>query len=265
MIVHKNQMKEYFSIGKVYFMSVVLLFATILCAYDGSDENECPIVMPNFDDMVLLTREERIRLMDQALRDALSQVQDCKQRLSDMQNQNNNNAADTDGSDNSDGESTDTSVNNESDGENDSEAEQSNTPNQAATPSSELSGTAIPAQQPPANLSDIEAMPSGDEQIAPPPSQTTIPSDELSGSEPVETEREDTISESSDNQPLIPSKIRDNKKTLDNGKLPEDIPPANNDDIIAGQIRAAALAEPDPQRQAKLWNEYRRYKGLPEK
>lgn len=48
-----------------------------------------------------------------------------------------------------------------------------------------------------------------------------------------------------------------------NGKLPEDIPPAENDDIIAKQLRQAAVDEADPETRAKLWNEYRRYKNLP--
>lgn len=47
------------------------------------------------------------------------------------------------------------------------------------------------------------------------------------------------------------------------GKPPEDIPPADNDDILAAQIRAAAEAESDPETKAALWNEYRKYKGLP--
>ena len=48
-----------------------------------------------------------------------------------------------------------------------------------------------------------------------------------------------------------------------NGKPPEDIPPAENDDIIAKQFRKAAEEETDPVTKAKLWNEYRRYKNLP--
>ena len=50
-----------------------------------------------------------------------------------------------------------------------------------------------------------------------------------------------------------------------NGKLPEDIPSVENDDIIAKQFRQAAMDETDPATKAKLWNEYRRYKGLPVK
>ncbi|MEH6497563.1 MAG: hypothetical protein V7740_17595 [Pseudomonas marincola] len=52
---------------------------------------------------------------------------------------------------------------------------------------------------------------------------------------------------------------------LSNGKTPEDIPAANNDDILAQRIRSAAETETDPEKQERLWNEYRKYKGLPQK
>jgi hypothetical protein len=47
------------------------------------------------------------------------------------------------------------------------------------------------------------------------------------------------------------------------GKKPDDIPDADNDDVIASQIRLAAEIEQDPVKKEKLWNEYRKYKGLP--
>jgi len=50
-----------------------------------------------------------------------------------------------------------------------------------------------------------------------------------------------------------------------NGALPEDIPDANNDDVVAAQIRLAAEIEKDPVKKDRLWNEYRKYKGLPVK
>lgn len=50
---------------------------------------------------------------------------------------------------------------------------------------------------------------------------------------------------------------------LNNGKLPEDIPPADNDTILEAQIRKAAINESDSELKKKLWNEYRKYKGLP--
>ena len=49
---------------------------------------------------------------------------------------------------------------------------------------------------------------------------------------------------------------------LTNGKIPDDIPNADNDSAFEVQIRAAAMAETDPDTQKNLWNEYRRYKGL---
>jgi hypothetical protein len=49
---------------------------------------------------------------------------------------------------------------------------------------------------------------------------------------------------------------------MSNGKIPEDIPAAKNDDALAAQIRYAAENEPDPVKSAQLWNEYRKYKGL---
>jgi hypothetical protein len=50
-----------------------------------------------------------------------------------------------------------------------------------------------------------------------------------------------------------------------NGARPQDIPDANNDDAVASQIRLAAEIETDPVKKEKLWNEYRKYKGLPVK
>jgi hypothetical protein len=50
---------------------------------------------------------------------------------------------------------------------------------------------------------------------------------------------------------------------FNNGQIPNDIPPANNDTVLEAQIRRAAINEPDPILKKKLWNEYRKYKGLP--
>jgi hypothetical protein len=47
------------------------------------------------------------------------------------------------------------------------------------------------------------------------------------------------------------------------GALPDDIPTgAQDDDIIARQLREAAMQETDPELRDKLWDEYRRYKGI---
>lgn len=45
-------------------------------------------------------------------------------------------------------------------------------------------------------------------------------------------------------------------------EVPEDIPPSDDDDIIAEQLREAAMREVDPIVREGLWNEYRKYKGI---
>lgn len=44
---------------------------------------------------------------------------------------------------------------------------------------------------------------------------------------------------------------------------PEDIPSGRDDDVVARQLREAAMNEADPELREALWNEYRRYTGLP--
>jgi hypothetical protein len=44
--------------------------------------------------------------------------------------------------------------------------------------------------------------------------------------------------------------------------IPSDIPSGNDDDVVARQLREAAMREPDPALREKLWDEYRKYTGL---
>lgn len=46
--------------------------------------------------------------------------------------------------------------------------------------------------------------------------------------------------------------------------VPDDIPEGRDDDVVARQIREAAMTEPDPELREALWDEYRRYTGLEE-
>lgn len=45
-------------------------------------------------------------------------------------------------------------------------------------------------------------------------------------------------------------------------RTPEDIPDLVSEDIVAKQLREAALAEDDPELRERLWDEYRRYNGI---
>jgi len=86
---------------------------------------------------------------------------------------------------------------------------------------------------------------------------------------PVEehVENQDATAKTVDEQPPSGNKAAQKqtrgKRLPGSGKLPEDIPPADNDSVLEEQIRQAAINETDPAIKQKLWNEYRRYKGLP--
>jgi hypothetical protein len=45
---------------------------------------------------------------------------------------------------------------------------------------------------------------------------------------------------------------------------PEDIPSGRDDDVVARQLREAAMSEPDPELREALWEEYRIYTGISE-
>jgi hypothetical protein len=45
-------------------------------------------------------------------------------------------------------------------------------------------------------------------------------------------------------------------------RTPDDIAVIMDDDIVAKQLREAALAEDDPELRERLWEEYRKYKGM---
>ena len=45
-------------------------------------------------------------------------------------------------------------------------------------------------------------------------------------------------------------------------RTPDDIEVMMDDDIVAKQLREAALAEDDPELRDRLWEEYRKYQGM---
>lgn len=92
----------------------------------------------------------------------------------------------------------------------------------------------------------------------------SVASAEMTGTEiestmpPADSAEESNMSESETSE-----SVEAKGGSVANGATPEDIPAANNDDVIAAQIRLAAEIEKDPVKKQKLWNEYRKYKGLP--
>lgn len=96
----------------------------------------------------------------------------------------------------------------------------------------------------------------------------SVPSSSVSGTEPDRDKKEaaaqdeGTARETALQSPQTATE-RQSGDMPGSGKLPEDIPPSDNDSVLEAQIRAAAEAEKDPEKREKLWNEYRRYKNLP--
>jgi hypothetical protein len=45
------------------------------------------------------------------------------------------------------------------------------------------------------------------------------------------------------------------------GRVPPDVGDGSDDDLVARQLREAAMAEEDPELREKLWQEYRDYKA----
>lgn len=65
---------------------------------------------------------------------------------------------------------------------------------------------------------------------------------------------------------MMPSQPGDNRQgDFDNTQatssvIPPDIPDGSDDDVVARQLREAAMKETDPRLREKLWDEYRKYK-----
>ncbi|MFZ1834317.1 MAG: hypothetical protein WAU27_15980, partial [Pseudomonadales bacterium] len=51
----------------------------------------------------------------------------------------------------------------------------------------------------------------------------------------------------------------DYQHTASANTVPPDIRDGSDDDVVARQIREAAMKEKDPELRAKLWDEYRKY------
>ena len=102
------------------------------------------------------------------------------------------------------------------------------------------------------------------------PIVNSVASTELSGTElsieNIEEASNVTESEILDNSELDDfAKEEIIEKEGKNSKIPQDIPQDDNDSVLEKQIKLAAMNEQDPEKKKRLWNEYRKYKGIPKK
>jgi hypothetical protein len=183
---------------------------------NAGESIDCTDVTVDYEDDLTLSREERLRLMDEAFFQSLNKFEQCQSAKK---------MAETGGVAGGGGKGTEGGS-----GDTTGETETASTGESVA--SSAMSGTETQAEPPPAG--GVEAGKSG------------------------------TLQRSQDRDKA--HKTGRGKIAHSNGKPPEDIPSAENDDVLAAQIRYAAEKETDPVKKKRLWNEYRKYKGLePEK
>ena len=215
--------KVFYVLGLLSFIFSCLLFQPMVWAEGSlSDSIDCTDVSIDYSDDSTLTQEERLRLMDKALFESLNKFELCQSAKKMAAAAAAAGSAGAGGAGGAGAEG----ATGESGGENGSGAVGESAVNSVA--SSSMSGTDIPKEIPTAET--LESTDPGAGQNA--------------------QNMEEAGSKSSGNG------------TLQNGKIPEDIPSAKNDDALAAQIRYAAENEPDPVKSKQLWNEYRKYKGL---
>ena len=94
----------------------------------------------------------------------------------------------------------------------------------------------------------------------------SIASSTMSGTELPAAAEDNAQEDSADNSALQTTNTKNSNYqgnvSIVNGKRPDDIPSADNDSVLAAQIRRAAENETDSTKKELLWNEYRKYKGL---
>ena len=261
------------------FCKAALLGLSVLLGPQGAAQNgqsglasaaDCAETLLQALDDPSLTQWERIALLDKALLDSLNNFDPCQS--ADVNNesvsggvQGAQGASGTQGTQGVQGapeattetgaQSTESVTENSPASETPTSAQSTTGSVTESTPSGDIQGSLSATPETPTGTqstagSASESTPSGD-------IQGTLPATDPSPPDKPTDSGQEAVAANETNS-------RERVGTGTNGTLPEDIPPAENDDIIAKQFRQAALEETDPVARAKLWNEYRRYKNLPE-
>ncbi|MGB3210555.1 MAG: hypothetical protein WBB19_07625 [Desulforhopalus sp.] len=199
------------------------IFLSVTYAEVGLNESiDCTDVTIDYAEDSTLTREERLRLMDKAFFESLNKFEMC-QALKKMTESAGSASGDGGGGAAGGDDGGETS---NGVGGTDSDSGGASTGQSVA--STAMTGTESPPKKPSA--------------------------EEIEAAEPGGVQRSGNADES--------GTLSNRNAIRANGKLPADIPSAENDDALAAQIRYAAENEADPVKSKQLWNEYRKYKGL---
>lgn len=243
-------------------------------------EEDC-VADIQFEDDPAMTRVERLQAMDAAYHDAVNRARLC---LNETGQAGKNSDGSVDAADTTDagkGEEAGSGAREET-----ADAQEAGEAPQGAETVDAREVDELPQSEDATEAREMDEPPQGEEIAAWEPREApaevpddfensldSAPSAFLSGTEILEETKEqsnweDLIPEIPDNldpetgeRQSMYAKIR--KPPMGPGRVPQDIPSADNDDTLARQIRAAAEAEDDPEKRKRLWNEYRNYKKLP--
>lgn len=215
---------------------------------------DCSKVGVDFMDDPNMTREERLEAMDRALQRSLGLYDECQQVMS------------SGGSANSASDASFGGMAGAGSGSGSGEGGESAASGTQGKVGQESSAGEIGEEAPVASVATSDIQGTGGSK------SSSVPV-----SSPKEFEQEDGAEGSDQDGQLTPRKAGDNARadggqgstrkssSGNNGNIPEDVQEADNDSVLEAQIREAAMREKDPVVRARLWNEYRRYKGLSQK
>jgi hypothetical protein len=263
---------------------IAIGFALVLAAPAGAQSTSegCGESQIDYADEAGLTPEEKIARMDQALTRSLNRYDECQdepeveEEKSEEDANANPDAGQAGGAEG--GAAADANSNAAGEGEGSSAS--------TTTAVGDISGDDPGAEQPPvtpplAGLPSVSPSSAGREGPEGPDSGSASASGLEGDGDSVEARpgsRSQASSDIAGDEPELPPAqqagaaaegdervaTRSTPPVMRNGKLPEDIPASDNDSILEAQIRQAAVDEKDPELKKKLWNEYRKYKGLPQ-
>ncbi len=202
--------------------------------------NDCSQVSVNYENNPNLTSQEKIERMDRALLHSLNKYEGCQNTL-----HTNSSAAAGGASGGSDGGS--------NDGAEGNQGSAGNAGSGTSSASSTMSGTDTPAAEP------SRATASENSQQSKQSNQQGNQRDNNKAA----SQAGDTNADDAQQANQHAGYQQQRERIKGSGKIPGDIPAVDNDSVLEAQIRQAAMSENDPVIKARLWNEYRKYKGLP--
>ncbi len=217
------------------FVITLALFAAGTALAQGNSslvlDNDCSQISVDYENNPNLTAQENIERMDRALLHSLNKYEGCQTTQKAISSNGSSGAAAAGGG---------------NDGTGEKNGSAANAGSGSSRASSTMSGTETPAEVSSSTSSENSNQADQSKQSG----KTN------SAAQAGDTSADDAKQHAGHQQ---------QKRIKGSGKVPGDIPAIDNDSVLEAQIRQAAMSENDPVIKAKLWNEYRKYKGLPAK